>query len=69
VTSIVVTHDMQSAYYVADRLCLLYEGRIHFDGTPDEIRASTDPVVRQFINAEAEGPLTRNGLRRHGSLR
>jgi phospholipid/cholesterol/gamma-HCH transport system ATP-binding protein len=69
VTSIVVTHDMQSAYYVADRICLLYEGRIHFDGTPDEIRASTDPVVRQFINAEAEGPLTRNGLRRQGTGR
>jgi phospholipid/cholesterol/gamma-HCH transport system ATP-binding protein len=69
VTSIVVTHDMQSAYYVGDRLCLLYEGRIRFDGTPDEIRASTDPVVRQFINAEADGPLTRNGLRRQGGVR
>ncbi len=58
VTSIVVTHDMQSAYYVGDRLCLLYKGKIHFDGTPDEIQRSVDPVVSQFIRAEAEGPLT-----------
>jgi phospholipid/cholesterol/gamma-HCH transport system ATP-binding protein len=58
VTSIVVTHDMQSAYYVGDRLCLLYRGKIHFDGTPDEIQRSVDPVVSQFIRAEAEGPLT-----------
>jgi len=61
VTSIVVTHDMQSAYYVGDRLCLLHQGRIHFDGTPDEIQRSIDPVVRQFIRAEAEGPLTNGG--------
>lgn len=58
VTSIVVTHDMQSAYYVGDRLCLLYQGKIHFDGTPDEIQQSDDPVVRQFIRADADGPLT-----------
>lgn len=58
VTSIVVTHDMQSAYYVGDRLCLLYKGKIQFDGTPDEIQRSVDPVVSQFIRAEAEGPLT-----------
>jgi phospholipid/cholesterol/gamma-HCH transport system ATP-binding protein len=58
VTSIVVTHDMQSAYYVGDRLCLLHEGKIRFDGTPDEIQRSVDPVVRQFIRAEADGPLT-----------
>lgn len=58
VTSIVVTHDMHSAYHVGDRLCLLYEGRIRFDGTPEEIQQAADPVVRQFIRAEAEGPLT-----------
>jgi len=58
VTSIVVTHDMQSAYHVGDRLCLLHEGRIRFDGTPDEIQRSEDPVVHQFIRAEADGPLT-----------
>ena len=58
VTSVVVTHDLQSAYHVGDRLCLLYRGKIHFDGTPEEIQASTDPVVHQFITASAEGPLT-----------
>jgi phospholipid/cholesterol/gamma-HCH transport system ATP-binding protein len=58
VTSIVVTHDMKSAFHVGDRLCLLHDGRIHFDGTPKEMERSSDPVVRQFIRAEAEGPLT-----------
>jgi len=63
VTSIVVTHDMKSAYYVGDRLCLLHEGKIHFDGTPEEIVRSEDPVVRQFTRAEAEGPLTEYEMR------
>jgi phospholipid/cholesterol/gamma-HCH transport system ATP-binding protein len=63
VTSIVVTHDMKSAYFVGDRLCLLHEGRIHFDGTPEEIIRSDDPVVRQFTRAEAEGPLTEYDVR------
>ena len=58
ITSVVVTHDMRSAYAVADRLCLLHEGKIHFVGTPAEIRASADPVVQQFIQGEAVGPLT-----------
>ncbi len=58
VTSIVVTHDMKSAYYVGDRLCLLHEGKIVFDGTPEEIRRSEDPLVRQFTRAEASGPLS-----------
>jgi phospholipid/cholesterol/gamma-HCH transport system ATP-binding protein len=58
VTSIVVTHDLQSAYHVGDRLCLLYQGKIYFDGTPEEIQNSADPVVHQFITASAEGPLT-----------
>ncbi len=60
VTSIVVTHDLQSAYHVGDRLCLLYRGKIYFDGTPEEIQRSTDPVVHQFITASADGPLTRD---------
>ncbi len=58
VTSIVVTHDLHSAYYVGDRLCLLFEGKIYFDGTPAEIQESTNPVVKQFITASADGPLT-----------
>jgi len=62
VTSIVVTHDMKSAYYLGDRLCLLHEGMIHFDGTPKEIQGCDDPVVRQFTHAEAEGPLSNGEL-------
>jgi phospholipid/cholesterol/gamma-HCH transport system ATP-binding protein len=49
VTSVVVTHDMKSAYRIADRVAMLYEGRIRFVGTPAEIQASTDPVVHSFI--------------------
>jgi phospholipid/cholesterol/gamma-HCH transport system ATP-binding protein len=56
VTSVAVTHDMRSAYTIGDRLCLLHRGKVHFVGTPDEIRSSADPVVRQFINGEAEEP-------------
>ena len=57
VTSIVVTHDMTSAYKVADRMAMLNEGRVVFSGTPDETRATTDPMVRQFIEGSSEGPI------------
>ena len=58
VTSIVVTHDMNTAYKVADSIAMFYHGQVIADGTPDEIRSSRHPVVRQFINGEAEGPIT-----------
>ena len=58
VTSIAITHDMSSAYKIADRIAMLYEGRIHFVGTPDETRSTTDPIVQQFIQGRAEGPIT-----------
>jgi len=54
VTSVVVTHDLRSAFTVGDRIALLHEGRIRAHGTPDEIRASEDPVVRQFIEGRPE---------------
>ena len=57
VTSVVVTHDMRSAYKVADRIAMLYNGDIVAVGTPDEIRASTNPYVQQFIKGEAVGPI------------
>lgn len=57
VTSIVITHDMVSSYKVADRIAMLYEGRIIQTGTPREIQASRNPVVQQFIRGEAEGPI------------
>jgi phospholipid/cholesterol/gamma-HCH transport system ATP-binding protein len=50
-TSVVVTHDLQSAFYVADRLAFLYDGRIRFTGTPAEARASADPPFHEFLTA------------------
>ena len=50
VTSIVVTHDMKSAFYIADRIAMLYQGEMIAIGTPDEIRNSTDSRVLEFIN-------------------
>jgi phospholipid/cholesterol/gamma-HCH transport system ATP-binding protein len=57
VTSIVVTHEMGSAFRIADRMVMLYEGRIVAAGTPGEFRATTDPLVRQFVNGEPDGPI------------
>lgn len=54
VTSIVVTHDMTSAYRVAERIAMLYDGRIRFEGTPDEIRSVEDPIVRGFVEGRPE---------------
>jgi phospholipid/cholesterol/gamma-HCH transport system ATP-binding protein len=58
VTSVMITHDMVSAYHVADRLAMLYKGRIIEIGTPDEIRTSDNPVVHQFVTGSSEGPIT-----------
>ena len=57
VTSVVVTHDMRSAYKVADHIAMLYNGAIIAVGTPEEIRNSENPVVQQFIKGEAVGPI------------
>ncbi len=58
VTSIAVTHDMVSAYKVAERISMLYDGRIIESGTPEQIKNSGDPVVQQFITGAAHGPIT-----------
>ncbi|TRZ95466.1 ABC transporter ATP-binding protein [bacterium] len=58
VTSIVVTHDMKSAYKIADRIAMMYQGKIIAEGSPDEIQNTTEPVVHQFINGLAKGPIT-----------
>jgi phospholipid/cholesterol/gamma-HCH transport system ATP-binding protein len=50
-TSVVVTHDLASAFYVADRIAFLYEGRIRFAGTPSEARESTDAPLHEFLTA------------------
>jgi phospholipid/cholesterol/gamma-HCH transport system ATP-binding protein len=56
-TSIVITHDMVSAYKISDKIAVLYEGNIIETGTPDEIRHTSNDVVRQFIEGRAEGPI------------
>lgn len=58
VTSIVVTHDMKSAYTIADRIAMMYQGKIIAEGTASEIQNSTHPVVHQFINGLSQGPIT-----------
>ncbi len=59
VTSIAITHDMVSAYRIADRIAMLYKGEIIEVGTPEEIKSSTNEIVQQFIHGEVEGPITR----------
>lgn len=54
VTSVVITHDMESAYRVADRIGMLHGGVIRFMGTPEEIQACDDPIVRGFIEGKPE---------------
>jgi len=64
VTSIVVTHDLQSAFYIADRIAMIHKGKIYAIGTPEEIKSSPDPIVRQFINRKAYGPITEEMIKR-----
>ncbi len=57
-TSIAVTHDMRSAYKIATRIAMLYNGKIIANGSPEEIKNSKDAVVKQFITGAAAGPIT-----------
>jgi phospholipid/cholesterol/gamma-HCH transport system ATP-binding protein len=57
VTSIAITHDMVSAYKIGDKIAMLFEGKILEVGTPDDIRSSVNPVVRQFITGSSVGPI------------
>jgi phospholipid/cholesterol/gamma-HCH transport system ATP-binding protein len=57
VTSVVVTHDMKSVMAVADRIAMLYEGKILEIGTPEEIKDSKSEIIRQFINGKHDGPI------------
>ncbi len=56
-TSIAVTHDMTSAFKIARRFIMLYEGKVEFDGSPEQVRTTDNPVVRQFITGSASGPI------------
>jgi len=56
-TSVVVTHNMESVWRIADRVAMLYNGQVLEVGTPDQIRNSSNPIVQQFINGRIEGPI------------
>jgi phospholipid/cholesterol/gamma-HCH transport system ATP-binding protein len=64
VTSVTITHDMHSAYKIADRIAMLYEGKILEIGTPEEIKSSENPYVRQFITGSSVGPIKIEGVMR-----
>lgn len=57
ITSIVVSHDLEETFHIADKVIILANGGIAAEGTPDEVRNSTDPLVHQFVNAQSEGPV------------
>ena len=57
VTSLVITHDMNSAFRISDRILFLYNGKIHFSGSSREVRETTDPVLGQFVRGETSGPI------------
>jgi len=59
-TTVTITHDMKVAFKIADRVAMLYKGHIIEQGTPGEFQQSSNPIVRQFIEGRAEGPLTEN---------
>lgn len=60
VTSVVISHDMASTFRIAQHIAMLYEGRIIEYGTPAEFKASTNPIVRQFIFVSGTGPLAQS---------
>ncbi len=62
VTSVAITHDMQSAYKIADRIAMLYQGRIVETGTPSQIKNTKNPIVKQFITGSAVGPIKIEGV-------
>jgi len=57
-TTVTITHDMKVAFKIADRVAMLYGGHIIEEGTPEEFQASDNPIVQQFIEGRADGPLT-----------
>jgi phospholipid/cholesterol/gamma-HCH transport system ATP-binding protein len=57
-TSIIVTHEMDSAFRIATRMAMLFQGRIIEDGVPEKFKTSDNPVVRQFVTGGISGPIT-----------
>ena len=62
VTAIVVSHDPPSIFSVADRVAFLYQGIVHAVATPEELKASADPIVQQFITGQSSGPMETPGF-------
>ena len=56
-TLVVISHDIAGTFKVAHKVAMIYQGNIILEGTPDDFRTSSDPVVRQFIERKAEGPI------------
>ena len=56
-TVLCITHDLTAAFKIADSIAYLFQGKILFHGTPEEVRACSDPIVRQFISGSAHGPI------------
>jgi len=64
ITSVTITHDMKSAYKIADTIAMLYNGVIIETGSPQEIENSSNEIVRQFVEGRAEGPIVIEGIDR-----
>ena len=56
-TSVIVSHDLDETFHIADQVIVLANGKIAAQGTPDEVRHSTDPLVKQFVTAAPDGPV------------
>ena len=56
-TSVIVSHDLDETFHIADQVIVLANGKIAAQGTPSEVRSSTDPLVHQFVSAAPEGPV------------
>lgn len=63
VTSVAITHDMKSAYKIADKIAMLYNGLIIGVGSPDEVKNTSDPIIKQFITGSAHGPIRLEGIK------
>jgi phospholipid/cholesterol/gamma-HCH transport system ATP-binding protein len=57
-TCVIISHDIEAVFAISDKVAMLFEGRIEAEGSPEEMRQSDNPVVRQFITGSFEGPMT-----------
>jgi len=57
ITSVIVSHDLEETFQIADQIIVLANGKIAAEGTPDSVRSSNDPLVHQFVNALPDGPV------------